>query len=101
MTETRSRPPFPARTRNSRRSDVLALMVRQGILAPLIGVGVGLLVALGLARLIQSFIAGVSPIDPLSFGGAVAGLLSVALLAILLPARRAVRTNPVDSLRTK
>ena len=62
------------------------------------GLVLGLLAALPLAPLIKSMMFG-SPIDPLSFGGTVALLLLAAITAALVPARRALRIDPIRVLR--
>ena len=82
-------------------SNVLRMMTWQGMIAPLVGTVVGLAVALAVTRFLGSFIAGVSPVDPLTFGVVVAGLCGVALCAILVPATRAARLDPAATLRSE
>jgi ABC-type antimicrobial peptide transport system permease subunit len=78
---------------------VLRMVLRDGARMTFIGVGVGAVAALGLTRLMSSILFGVSPTDPVTFM-AVAGLLcAVALLACYVPARRAMKVNPVIALR--
>jgi NhaP-type Na+/H+ and K+/H+ antiporter len=80
-------------------TDVRRMMMRQGIAAPLVGMAVGMLAAAVLTRLMQAFLMGVSPLDPFVFG-AVAGILAAAaVLATLVPARRAARVDPVITLK--
>src|SRR5262245_16083859 len=80
-------------------SDVLKLVVGQGMKLALLGVGLGLLAAVVFTRLMEKLLFGVSTSDPLTFI-AVALLLSlVALLACWIPARRATRVNPLAALR--
>ena len=65
------------------------------------GVAIGLLLSLGLARLVASFLHGVSPFDPLTYGVVPAFLGLVALVASGLPARRATRVDPIVALRAE
>ncbi len=60
---------------------------------------VGLLGAAAAARVIESVLFGVPPADPLTFGAVTMVLLAVGLLACWLPARRAIRIDPLDTLR--
>ncbi|HKV60479.1 MAG TPA: ABC transporter permease [Candidatus Acidoferrum sp.] len=78
---------------------VLALVLRQGMLLALIGAGVGILVALPFARLAGGLLYGVSATDPLTYAGITLLLMAVALLACYVPARRATRIDPLVALR--
>lgn len=83
----------------AKRGDVLRLVLGQGTKVALVGIVVGIAAALGLTRLMASLLFGVSASDPLTFLG-VAGLLTlVALAASFLPARRAMRVDPMVALR--
>jgi putative ABC transport system permease protein len=83
----------------AQRLDVLRLVVRQGMLLVLVGVGIGLFGAYWLTRVMSSLLFGVTAKDPLTFV-AVAALLSVvALLACYIPARRAMKVDPLTALR--
>jgi ABC-type antimicrobial peptide transport system permease subunit len=77
------------------------LILRQGMPPALIGVVVGLAAAFGLTRLLQSLLYGVKTTDPISFFGVAAILLAVALVAILIPARRAMTVDPLSALRSE
>ncbi len=79
--------------------DVSSMIVRQGMLLAGSGVVIGLAAAFGLTRLIQSLLYGVKPWDPVTFGGVAVVLSAVALLASYIPARRAMRVDPVIALR--
>ena len=81
------------------RADVVLLVIRQGMVLALIGSAVGILGALGLSRLMKSLLYGVKPIDPLIFCGVTILLMMVAMAAIYLPARRAMRVDPMTALR--
>jgi predicted lysophospholipase L1 biosynthesis ABC-type transport system permease subunit len=78
---------------------VAAMILRQGGGVTLIGIAAGLIAALGGSRWIQSLLYQVSPRDPLVFAATTIFLLSVALLACWLPARRAARLSPLEALR--
>jgi ABC-type antimicrobial peptide transport system permease subunit len=83
----------------ARPGAVLRLLLRQGMTPVAIGVAIGLIGALGLTRLMSSLLFGVSPTDPLTFAGVAALLVTVALLACYLPARRAMKVDFATSLR--
>ena len=83
----------------ARRSDVLQLVLTQGASMALPGIGIGMLLALGLTRLMSSQLYGVSPHDPLTFFTVGLVLMLVALSACCIPARRAMRVEPVAALR--
>jgi len=78
---------------------VLRMVLSQGMRLAGLGVLIGLVAAVTLGRVIVSQLYGVSPIDPVTLGGASAIFVAVATLASLLPAARAARTAPVDALR--
>lgn len=79
--------------------DVLWLVMREVLIVAGLGILIGLPVALGLTRLVASQLYGVSPSDPLTILLAAFGILSIALLSGYLPARRAMRVDPLRALR--
>jgi predicted permease len=83
----------------ARPLDVLKLVVGQGVWLTLSGVGIGLLAAFGMTRWLRGFLFEVSPTDPLTFAAIVFMLTVTALLACYLPARRAMKVDPLNALR--
>jgi len=81
------------------RASVLGLIVRQGMTLVGIGVCIGIVGALGLARLMASLLFGVQASDPLTFAAATLVLAAVAFVATYLPAHRATAVDPVVALR--
>jgi putative ABC transport system permease protein len=81
--------------------DVLRLVVNQGMKPVVIGLAIGLVAAFALGRLITAQLFGVSAHDPALLGGATIALAAIALVACLLPARRAAMVDPVQALRTE
>ncbi len=82
-------------------SNVLRLVVGHGMKLALIGVGLGLIGALALTRLVKTLLFGVSTTDPATFALIALLILGVALLACYLPARRAMKVDPIAALRTE
>jgi putative ABC transport system permease protein len=79
--------------------DVLRMVIRQGLLPVALGILLGAAGAFGLARVIASQLYGVKPTDPATFLGATALVLFVASIASCIPARRAMRVDPMVALR--
>jgi putative ABC transport system permease protein len=80
-------------------SDVLKLIVRQGMSVTLIGVVIGLAASFALTRLLKTLLFDVSATDPLTYTGVAGLLLIVALIACYLPARRAAKVDPLTAVR--
>src|SRR5215213_931896 len=85
----------------AKRTDVLRMVVRQGMTMTLIGLALGLVGVIAMSRVLAGLLYGVSPTDPLTFTGVSIVLLAVALLACLIPARRATRVDPIVALRAE
>jgi putative ABC transport system permease protein len=81
------------------RQDVVAIIVRQTLVLLALGVGLGVVLALVAVRSAASLLFGLQPNDPLTFAGASALLVTIALIASFLPARRASRVDPMVALR--
>ncbi|MGA3048322.1 MAG: ABC transporter permease [Terracidiphilus sp.] len=83
------------------RSDILALIVRQGMTMTALGLTIGLCAALVAARALNTMLFGVSWLDRWTYLGAAALLLFVSAIACLIPARRAASIDPIQALRTE
>jgi putative ABC transport system permease protein len=86
-------------TFGAERSSILKLVLRQVLVLVAIGMGLGSIASLIAGRFIASMLAGVSPADPVSLLAAMALMVIAALLAALLPARKASRVEPMRALR--
>jgi ABC-type antimicrobial peptide transport system permease subunit len=81
-------------------ASILSLILGEGLRLVAIGAAIGLAVALAATRYVESQLFGVSPTDPLTFATVCLLLTTVAVLACLIPARRAMRVDPATALRT-
>jgi macrolide transport system ATP-binding/permease protein len=86
-------------TLGAKPAGILSLILKQGMRPVLVGLGVGFVVCAAASRLMSVMLYGVSPFDPLTFGGVALFLTAIALLACYLPARRATRVDPMEALR--
>ena len=86
-------------TLGASRGDVLRMILGQGAGLSAVGLGVGLVAAVALTRLMSSMLYSTSADDPLTFVGVALLLVAVALLACYIPARRATRVDPLVALR--
>jgi putative ABC transport system permease protein len=80
-------------------SSILQLVAGQGLKLSALGIGIGLLAAFAVTRVMSTMLVGVSPTDPLTFAAIAAFFLAVTALACWIPARRAARLDPVQALR--
>ena len=85
----------------ARTSDVLRLVIAEGLPPALVGVAAGTIAALALARVMRTLVFGVSASDPLTLAAVAATLVVIALIASLVPAYRALRLDPMKVLRAE
>jgi len=83
----------------AQQSDLLGLIVKNGLMLTLIGVAIGLAIAFALTRLMTTLLFGVTPTDAITFASVSAFLILVALIACYIPARRATKVDPLVALR--
>ena len=80
---------------------VVGMVLRQGLVLAVVGVGIGVGAAVAVTRLMSSLLFGVSPTDPLTYALVAAALISVALVASYVPARKAAGVDPMVALRAE
>jgi putative ABC transport system permease protein len=85
----------------AQRQQLLGLVVRAGLRVVAVGAAVGVLAAIALTRTIRSMLVDVTANDPLTYAVALVILLMIALAAIVVPARRATRMDPIAALRAE
>jgi len=83
----------------AQRVDVLRMVLSDGVRMTVIGVGLGIAAALGLTRLMAGMLFGVKPLDPATFFAVPVLLSLVALFACYVPARKAMKVDPMEALR--
>jgi len=84
----------------AQRSDVLGLVVGEGLRLSLVGIAIGIALSLVLTRAMAALVFGVSTTDPITLGAVTLLLLIVAVVAAYVPGRRATRLDPLDVLRS-
>ena len=85
----------------ARPTQVLAMVVRRGVALTTIGIVLGLAAAFALSRFLVTVLFGVRPVDPVTFASTAGVLLAAAVIASWVPARRAAKLDPVETLRTE
>jgi predicted permease len=80
-------------------TDVLSMLMREGVVLACVGIAAGLVLVFGVTRFARAMLFQLSPTDPLSLAGAVLFLFGIAMLAGLIPARRATKVDPLVALR--
>jgi len=85
----------------AQQQELTGMFVRQGLLLTGAGVACGLGAAIALMRLMSSLLFKVTPIDPVTYGGACLGLIATAVLASYLPSRRVSKVDPIEALRAE
>jgi ABC-type antimicrobial peptide transport system permease subunit len=85
----------------AQRASIMRMVFRQGLGLAIAGAAIGLAVAAEVSRLMAGLLFGVRPTDPLTFAGVSVLLTGVALVACYLPARRAIRVDPIVALRSE
>ena len=83
----------------AQRRGVLALVLRRGMTLAVLGAGLGVPIALAVGHTVRGLLYAVSPLDPLSIALSLSVLLTAALLACYIPARRAAKIDPMEALR--
>jgi predicted permease len=81
--------------------DILGLVFKQGVLQMALGLSIGLSAALGVTRVLEAILVGVTPADPLTFASVALVLVAAGALGCAIPARRALRVDPVVALRNE
>jgi predicted permease len=83
----------------AQRADLISMVVWRGIILAAAGTAIGGAAALAIGKLLKSLLYGISPVDPLTLAGVAVLLVSVALFAAFVPARRATKVDPMIALR--
>jgi ABC-type antimicrobial peptide transport system permease subunit len=80
---------------------VVSLMLRRGVAMVMVGLGIGVVAALGLTQFIESLLYNVDAQDPVTFVSVAVGFAAVAWLATYIPSRRAAGVNPIQALKAE
>lgn len=83
----------------ARQSDVMKMVMGQGLRLTAIGLGIGLIVAFAASRMLSPLLYGIGANDPATMTAVAVGLATIALTACYLPARKAMRVDPSEALR--
>jgi putative ABC transport system permease protein len=83
----------------AQRRDIVRMVIGGGMKLAAIGIAIGLVAAIALARLVESMLFDVTPLDPTSYTATAILLLAIAALACYVPARRAMRVDPMVTLQ--
>ncbi|HXO39272.1 MAG TPA: FtsX-like permease family protein [Candidatus Acidoferrum sp.] len=83
----------------AQKLNVLGMVLKDGARMTLVGISLGIIAALGLTRLMRSMLYGIRPTDPLTFVSVAALLGAIAMFACYVPARRAMKVDPMEALR--
>jgi predicted permease len=83
----------------ARRSDVIRMVLREGLALTLIGSAIGLVIAAAMSRVLAGFLFGIPPIDPITFAGTTVLFAAIGLAACYVPVRRATHIDPTHALR--
>jgi putative ABC transport system permease protein len=85
----------------ARKIDLVTLVLREGLRATVVGIGIGLLISIGVTRFMRALLFGVTPMDGVAFASGPLVLIAVATLACAIPALRAASTDPAVALRAE
>jgi putative ABC transport system permease protein len=85
----------------AQRSDIMKLILRQGLILIVFGIAIGVGGSSLLSRLLTSLLFGVSPFDPITFVGVLLGLIMVGMLACYIPALKATKVDPTIALKSE
>jgi putative ABC transport system permease protein len=85
----------------ARPADILSMVVREGVALAVVGIGFGIFAAVLLTRILRGMLFGISATDPITFAAVAGGILVISAASCYLPARRAVRADPLVTLKAQ